>query len=59
MTLPRRWHKSSRSQNGSQCVEVAHTLDALRDSKNPTGPVLVVGGLAGFLGELKRGRLSP
>lgn len=37
--------KSSFSEpNGGACVEVAH-LDsavALRDSKNPTGPVLVV-----------------
>lgn len=31
-----RWRKSSRSggTNGN-CVELAHTLDAVRDSKNP------------------------
>lgn len=34
------WRKSSRSNQDSACVEVAHTLDALRDSKNPTGPTL-------------------
>ncbi|HEX6354049.1 DUF397 domain-containing protein [Actinophytocola sp.] len=34
------WRKSSFSgSNGGSCVEVANTLDALRDSKNP-GSVL-------------------
>lgn len=31
----RRWKKSSRSEGTDNCVEVAHTLDALRDTKNP------------------------
>ena len=38
-----RWRKSSRSVgNPEQCVEVAHLDDAVavRDSKNPDGPVL-------------------
>lgn len=37
------WRKSSHSgaDNGN-CVEVAYTLDALRDSKNTDGPVLSV-----------------
>ena len=39
MTYPSRWRKSTRSPNGSTCVEVAGTLKALRDSKN-TGPTL-------------------
>ena len=36
------WRKSSRSGNGSNCVEVAFASDdvATRDSKNPTGPIL-------------------
>ncbi|GAA3890697.1 hypothetical protein GCM10022243_64490 [Saccharothrix violaceirubra] len=37
------WRKSSRSQNGSaNCVELAKLINAtaIRDSKNPDGPVL-------------------
>jgi hypothetical protein len=35
------WRKSTFSgSNGGSCVEVAPTLGALRDSKNPAGPVL-------------------
>ena len=35
MTEPLRWRRSSHSQSGSECVELAHTLNAIRDSKNP------------------------
>jgi hypothetical protein len=35
-----RWRKSSRSTGQNGCVEVSGPLDAVRDSKNPTGPVL-------------------
>jgi hypothetical protein len=36
-----RWRKSSFSgSNGGSCIEVAGTLNAVRDSKNPSGPVL-------------------
>jgi hypothetical protein len=41
-----RWFKSSYSDNGGQCVEVAANLAAaagivpVRDSKDPEGPVL-------------------
>ncbi len=37
------WRKSSRSNNGGECVEVADNLPGvvgLRDSKDPTGPAL-------------------
>ena len=38
-----RWRKSSRSgANASGCVELAHTFDRVRDSKNPSGPTLHV-----------------
>ena len=36
------WRKSSFSDQGNGCVEVARTLGAVRDSKNPDGPVLRV-----------------
>ncbi|MEU0507486.1 DUF397 domain-containing protein [Nocardia sp. NPDC005998] len=39
-----RWFKSSRSQGGADCVEVAFLGEGhvgIRDSKNPTGPALV------------------
>lgn len=38
------WRKSSHSNNGGACVEVATNLPglvAVRDSKNPSGPPLV------------------
>ncbi|MGQ0838169.1 DUF397 domain-containing protein [Actinokineospora sp.] len=39
MTAPR-WRKSSHSGQEGDCVELAHTLDTVRDSKNPHGPTL-------------------
>lgn len=44
-----RWRKSSYSDNGGNCVEVATNLPhivAVRDSKNPSGPALSVSGQA-------------
>lgn len=42
MTLAEpRWRKASRSANEGNCVEVA-SQGAVRDSKNPAGPVLSV-----------------
>jgi hypothetical protein len=42
-----RWRKSSRSNgSGGNCVEVADNIPgvvAVRDSKNPDGPALVLG----------------
>ncbi|MDI3386086.1 DUF397 domain-containing protein [Streptomyces sp. B-S-A8] len=43
-----RWFKSSYSENGGACVEVAvnlantHGTVPVRDSKNPVGPILNV-----------------
>jgi uncharacterized protein DUF397 len=56
------WRTSTRSQNDGQCVEVAF-LDgqvAVRDSKHPTGPVLVFTGdeWATFLDGVARGEFN-
>jgi hypothetical protein len=59
------WRKSSYSGgNGGQCVEVARNLPgvvAVRDSKNPGGPSLIVtaGEWRAFLGGMRRGNLGP
>jgi uncharacterized protein DUF397 len=59
------WHKSSRSgDNGGACVEVARNLPhtvAVRDSKNPHGPVLTVesAGWRAFITDVKAGRHDP
>lgn len=42
MTEPR-WRRSSFSGNQGDCVELASTLDAIRDSKNPTFGLRVAG----------------
>lgn len=54
---PHRWRKSRHSGQDTNCVEVAHTLDRVRDSKNPLGPVLKVD-VTAFLTELRAGRPS-
>ena len=59
------WRKSSYSGgNGGQCVEVARNLPgvvAVRDSKNPGGPSLIVtpGEWRAFLGGVRRGGFDP
>ncbi|GGP45771.1 DUF397 domain-containing protein [Saccharothrix coeruleofusca] len=56
-----RWRKSTRSGNsGGECVELAHTRDMLRDSKNPSGPVLRFerARLAAFLDGVRTGRFD-
>ncbi len=57
------WRKASKSTSNGQCVEVAH-LDggrvAVRDSKDPSGPVLVFtpGEWDAFLDGARRGEFD-
>ncbi|WP_405159818.1 DUF397 domain-containing protein [Nocardia sp. NBC_01499] len=59
-----KWFKSSRSQGGSECVEVAF-LDGgqvgVRDSKNPGGPALVFtrGEWSAFVAGARVGEFDP
>jgi len=55
-----KWRKSSRSSSQTNCVEVANNLGAVRDSKNPSGPVLEFeqGRLVAFLTEARQGRFD-
>jgi hypothetical protein len=56
------WHKASYSgTNGGGCVEVATDMPgivAVRDSRNPQGPILTVegGGWRDFIADVKAGR---
>ncbi|MFC6886180.1 MULTISPECIES: DUF397 domain-containing protein [Actinomadura] len=64
MTEPKRasigatWRKSSHSGSGDQCVEVASLsggLRAVRDSKDPDGPAIVLrpGALRAFVDSVR------
>ncbi|NMO38173.1 DUF397 domain-containing protein [Streptomyces sp. GMY01] len=61
-----RWFKSSYSNNGGDCVEVATNLTAthgvipVRDSKNSTGPVLnfPAGSFSVFVAGVKSGEFG-
>ncbi|WP_335941678.1 DUF397 domain-containing protein [Streptomyces sp. PTD5-9] len=61
-----RWLKSSYSENGGQCIEVAANLTAshgivpVRDSKNPNGPALnpSTDAFATFVTGVKSGELG-
>lgn len=52
------WRKSTFSGSQSDCVEVARTatMSAVRDSKNPTGPILRAD-LSALLGAVKAGTI--
>jgi len=53
-----RWVKSSRSGGANEnCVELARSGDRVRDSKNPSGPVLAVD-VARFVTQIKSGRFD-
>ncbi|HKN97367.1 MAG TPA: DUF397 domain-containing protein [Pseudonocardiaceae bacterium] len=47
------WRKSSRSQSTDSCVEVRRDRAAVRDSKNPAGPVLSCANLPLLIAQLK------
>jgi hypothetical protein len=55
-----RWKKSSRSGPNTNCVQLSATLTAVRDSKNPTGPIMTVAPsrLTAFLEATKAGRFD-
>ncbi len=52
-----RWVKSSRSQAGSNCVELSDDLRYLRDSKDPDGATLRAD-VGTFVAAVKRGRFD-
>jgi hypothetical protein len=57
------WHKSTRSNNGGACVEVATNLPsivAVRDSKDRSGPQLAVSdqAWAEFTQAVKHGKFA-
>lgn len=52
-----RWRKASRSAEQGNCVELGHTMTAVRDSKNPSGPVLRAS-LGDLVNAVKAGRFD-
>lgn len=51
------WRKALRSHPSDNCVELAHTMWAMRDSKNPGGVVLT-GDMAALVAAVKTGRFD-
>lgn len=59
-----RWFKSSHSQAGQECIEVAWLANGavgVRDSKNPTGPALAFspGEWTTFTRSVRNDRFTP
>lgn len=54
---PLRWRRSTFSSNGTDCVELAHDLAAVRDSKSPEGDVLRVDAVR-LLAAVRQGHLT-
>ncbi|MGH3630412.1 MAG: DUF397 domain-containing protein [Sciscionella sp.] len=50
------WRKSSHSHPNTNCVELRHTLDAVRDSKNGAVLPLNATAISNLLAAVKRGR---
>lgn len=57
MTVPDDWRKSSRSTQSNSCVEVSRLRSAVRDSKNPAGPMLAID-LTGMIAAVRNGTLD-
>ncbi|MDK0520623.1 DUF397 domain-containing protein [Streptomyces sp. ML-6] len=57
---PSGWFKSSYSDNGGNCIEVATDLTAVRDSKTPHGPALATSpaSFAAFVAGVKTGEFG-
>lgn len=55
-----RWRKSTYSGGGGQtdCVELASSLDRIRDSKNPDGPILSTVDISSLVSTVKAGRFT-
>jgi hypothetical protein len=51
------WRKSTHSHVNGNCVELTTTLDALRDSKDPHGPILRTD-VRTFVAAVKAGRFD-
>ncbi|OLF10242.1 hypothetical protein BLA60_17565 [Actinophytocola xinjiangensis] len=51
------WRKARKSADTSACVEVRQDLNALRDSKNPGGPVLAAPGLRELVRAVRVGQV--
>ena len=49
-----RWRTSSYTGTNGNCVELSNTLDRVRDSKNPTGPILR-GDMTALIRSVKQG----
>jgi hypothetical protein len=56
ISLNKHWRKSTFSGPGGECVEVAHNLGALRDSKNQATLSVDV---PRVVTAIKEGRLTP
>lgn len=56
------WRKARRSTNDGACVEIASVVGeiALRDSKDPSGPILVYtsGAFSAFIEGVKKGEFD-